>query len=260
MSDVRQDTHDAPSFADQALAELARLGSVCSAQSADEMPKRGHPGHFVYLVTNGDNVIQLGQGNAERMRKCTRGELAGKHNKAFICAMSELAFGTPNRYFFVECGPRARAVKAEASIHRALGIRTNRDGATLINGCDSMSIRGIQEYLWPLIKATRQYGTLDDVERLMAEELFQLMTYGQTKVKRSGGVITSKSGDNLEGNILMNVNKAYLANVFSKLSQSYLRYGKHLLTESEYSSVKKRYEYSPMSAPFIVFGDSSARG
>lgn len=233
-----------------ALAEMTQLGNVLYPSRTAEVPE----GEFVYLVRNGEDVLQLGKGDGTRVRKVMRGGLAGKHNKAFVCAIGELVLGRPNGYALLPVPSKAEADAIEERLHRRLGIARNREGATLIGGIEARSITGLHEALWARAKTTDAYRALDPVERLMAEELFELVTYATTRVRRSSGnVISSRQGDNLEGNILMNVGRRYLANVFTKLSGDYLRYGPgHRLTDEEFANAKRGYAYVPTGRPFDV--------
>lgn len=86
----------------------------------------------------------------------------------------------------------------------------------------------------------------------MSEELFEIVTYARTKIHRTSRIVTSCQGDNLEGNILSCVEKRYLINVFQKLTNSYLRYGKHRMSDEEFEAAKLRYHYEPRRAPFEI--------
>lgn len=229
---------------------MAKLGSVFHPSCADEVPV----GEFVYLVWNGENILQLGKGDNDRVRKCTRGATAGKHNKAFICAVGELILGMPNSYSLLRVPSKDHADAIEGKLQAGLGITRNKDGATLITGINARSITGLHEALWTLAKNTNSYRALDSVEQLMAEEMFEIATYATSRVLRSSGkVIPSKQADNLEGNILMNLGRRHLANIFMTLTGQYLRYGpKHRLTDDEFASVKSTYSYVPKGQPFVV--------
>lgn len=232
------------------MAAMAKLGPVLRPTRADAVPN----GEFVYLVANGENILQLGRGDGARVRKCTRGGLAGKHNKAFICAVGEMVLGSPNSYALLKVPSKDDADAIEERLLAALGITRNRDGATLVVGIAARSIAGIHEALWNQAKDTDAYRALDSVEQLMAEEMFEMATYATSRVlRRSGKVVPSTQADNLEGNILMNLGRSHLANVFMKLTGRYLRYGpKHLLTEDAFQNMKSRYTYTPRGQPFVV--------
>ncbi|HZH13877.1 MAG TPA: hypothetical protein VE057_05900 [Archangium sp.] len=233
-----------------ALAEMAKLGSVYHPSCADEVPV----GEFVYLVSNGENILQLGKGDNDRVKKCTRGGLAGKHNKAFICAVGELVLGRPNSYALLRVQSKDCADVIEKKLQTDLGITRNKDGATLITGVDARSIVGIHEALWTRAKSTNAYRALDSVEQLMVEEMFEIATYATSRILRSSGrLISSKQADNLEGNILMNLGRRHLANIFMKLTGQYLRYrSTHRLTDDEFASMKFGYTYVPKEQPFVV--------
>jgi hypothetical protein len=234
-----------------ALDNLRALGQVVSAREAGDVREKGY---YVYLVYNGPSVLQLGKGKSKRMNKCMRGGLAGKHNKAFICAIGEIALGQPNEYAYVRMQSKEAAEEKEAWLHNALGVKTNQEGATLIVGIQCQSIPDIHKSLWERAKTTGRYRALDPVEQQMAEELFELVTYATTKIKRPNKIVSSFQGDNLEGNILMKIGKCYLSNVFEKLTDGYLRYGKHLMTSFGFEDSKRSYSYSPRGGNFFVDG------
>ncbi len=111
------------------LEKLDVFGEVNHPQTPKDVRLRENE-KCVYVISNGSNVLQIGQGNTKRLRSCMRGGLASKHNKAFICAIGELILGQPNTYAYV---PLARdcAKNAEKELHNFLGVTTNQDSATL---------------------------------------------------------------------------------------------------------------------------------
>lgn len=206
------------------------------------------------MVSNSSNILQIGKGKGQRITKCMRGGLAGKHNKVFICAIGELVLGQPNSYAYVPL-PSDYVHDAEKELHKCIGVETNQDCATLIAGINSQQMPEIHQALWAQAKSTARYRTLDWVEQQMAEELFELVTYATTKIQRSSRVVPSRYGDNLEGNILKKICKNYLINVFIKLTDGYLRYGKHCLTPQEFESCKQSYPpYISHGKPFDLEG------
>ena len=49
---------------------------------------------------------------------------------------------------------------------------------------------------------------MDSIEKLMALELYELVTFGTSRITRSSGkVMSGKQADNLEGNILKCLDK-----------------------------------------------------
>ncbi len=234
-----------------ALQKLQNLGEVYYPGKAQDVRKKENY-KYVYLVYNGPNVLQLGKGGYKRIKKCMRGGLAGKHNKAFICAIGELVLGQPNTYAYVFL-PSDRVKDAEMEIHRCLGVETNKDGATLIAGIEDRSILGIHQALWMQAKDTTLYRALDSIEKQMAEELFELVTYATTKIQRTKKIVASRQGDNLEGNILEKIGKSYLIDIFIKLTNGYLRYGKHRMDRQEFEDFKRSYSpYISNGKPFEI--------
>lgn len=211
-------------------------------------------GYYVYMVYNGESIPQIGHGSGDRLSKCVRGTTAKKHNKAFICALTEVISENLNQYVYVALNSKNEAIKVEKNIHESLGIRTNRDGATIIEGINSTDIVGIHKELWEKVKKKPNYNNLTLKEKNMAEELFEIVTYATTRVKRNSGETTpSWQGDNLEGNILMNVNKAYLINIYQKLTNNYHKYGIHKLSEEDFKQILEKYSYVPHGKPFEIF-------
>jgi hypothetical protein len=196
------------------------------------------------LVSNGDDILQLGKSTAKgtgRLGMCIRGALAKRHNKAFICALGEAALGQKNAYLWVPCEDPD---SVEQRFMDAIGIRRNQDGATLIEEFTGTSIEEAHIFLWEKFQNTPQYESLNPVGQQMALELFELITFGRVYItRRSERVQKSVQGDILEGNILMNIGKRYLISIFQKMTDKYLRYGSHKLPESEFRVVAANYSY-----------------
>lgn len=231
-----------------ALALLAREGKIQNVICYREITAR----HLVYMVTNGPHVLQIGKGSGNRMSKVMRGALAGKHNKAFICALAEAVFGHPNEYCYVDVGTRESAVDAERRIHSGMGIHTNRSAATWIENVSMDSMEQVHGWICALARKSSTYSQLDSVERQMAEELFDLITYGEAFIKRRNTIVRSCQGDLLEGNILMKLQKNYLINILDRLSNNYFRYGKHRMSLPEFLEMKKNYSYVPKGTRYRI--------
>lgn len=213
-------------------------------------------GFYVYMIYNGKSIAQIGHGSGDRLCKCIRGTLAKKHNKAFICALTEVITGNLNKYAYIKLKSKAEAIKVEKNIHEIMGIRTNKDGATIIENVTSTEIEGIHKELWELVKLKPIYINFSEIEKQMAEELFEIVTFATIKVRRSSGKITkSKQGDNLEGNILMNIKKAYLIHIYQKLTNNYHKYGVHKLNDNEFDKILEKYSYVPHRKPFEIISD-----
>jgi len=232
-------------------AEMSKLGQIYEPMSVAQAPSAGY---YVYMVYNGEDIAQIGKGSADRLSKCMRGSLAKKHNKVFICALLEvLKGGSLNRYCYLPVESTDRATAVEGMLHSCLGVRTNRDGATAIAGITGVSIEDIHCQMWAMFLQTPTYASLSAQEKRMATELFETVTYATIEIRRtSGQIVPSCQGDNLEGNILMNVQKNHLANIFQRLTNSYLRYGKHKLPEAEYLKLLDQYAYEPKGRAFRI--------
>ncbi len=210
-------------------------------------------GHYLYMIYNGDDIAQIGKGSDDRLKKIMRRQIAKKHNKVFISSILEAIKGQANQYAMVNVNSKEEAGILEIKAHQLLGIQTNRDGATLIEGIVSRDIRGIHSELWEKMKSTPKYKNLSEKEKLMAEELYELVTFAHVKVKRSSGkIISSVQGDVLEGNILQNIGKNYLIHIFQKLTENYLRYCKHKLSDHEFNQILNSFNYRPVGREFEV--------
>jgi hypothetical protein len=99
---------------------------------------------------------------------------------------------------------------------------------------------------------------MDAIEKLMALELYELVTFGTSQITRTSGAITaSTQADNLEGNILKCLDKRYLTTIWLKMCDNYFRYGNaHAISDAEFQAAKENYQYEERSAPFQVFGKS----
>jgi hypothetical protein len=182
-----------------ALSEFGRLRRI---SCADEAPRKGY---HVYAVLNGSDVLQIGYGSDDRMSLCMRGALAGRHAKAFICAIGESALGQPNDYGFIEVDSELRAKAIEKSIHNRLGIGTNDDAACIIAGITDdgpTSMEKVTLALWERLIERAVYRSLAPGQKAMADELVDLITWG--KVIEASGRRTSR-GDLLEGYMLRKI-------------------------------------------------------
>lgn len=230
------------------IAALATAGTVRFPREPNDVPRTERPELLAYAVFNGEAVLHVGKGDRVRMRKCMRGGLAGKHDKAFVCALGEIALGAPNDY---ACVVSDRAAEVESAAHAALGGSARV--ATRIEGVAADTLLGVHTWLWERTKQTPSYAALDPVERAMAEELFEVVAYATTRVS-----VASHDGDNLEGHILAAIDRAYLIPVFEKLTSGYLRYRKHRPGAAAFEARKRGYTYEPRRAPFELSASSSA--
>ena len=240
------------------LERLKAFGEVNYPQTPKDVRLKENE-KCIYMISNGSNVLQIGQGNRKCLCSCMRGGLASKHNKAFICAIAELVFGQPNAYAYVSLASD-RVKNAERELHQYLGVETNKESATVIEGIECRSILEIHQALWIRAKDTDCYKALDSIEKEMAEELFELVTYATVKIQRSNRLISSCQGDNLEGNILKKIGKNYLIDVFIKLTNGYLRYGIHRMKPQEFENCKQTYlSYKHHGKPFDFVSKASSK-
>ncbi len=130
----------------------------------------------------------------------------------------------------------------------------------MIEGIEYRSIPSIHQALWIRAKDTDRYKALDSIEKEMAEELFELVTHATVKIQRSTKLIPSRHGDNLEGNILKKIGKNYLIDVFIKLTNGYLRYGKHRMKPQEFENFRLTYlSYRHHGQPFVLSCKQSSK-
>lgn len=222
----------------EALALLQAEGAVLSPVRPTSIE-----GFYVYMVSNGHDVLQIGHGQGARLSRVMRGGLAGKHNKAFICAAGETVLGRSNEYRFVRMPTKGEAEAAERRVHQALGIRTNAECATWISGFSGTEYVEIQEQLWERLKLTPEYRALGEIEKRMAEDLFELVTYPRDRIRRRYPIrVPAAQGDNLEGHILRSLGVPYLIVVFEKLTNRYLRYLTHRPDEATYRRMLAEYD------------------
>ena len=218
--------------------------------------------HVVYAVTNGQDILQIGKGrNGSRASKCMRGTLAGKHNKAFICAVYETITGIPNRYFAYECVSEDEADMLERDLHRHFGVDTNCTAACVLSDrIGHLTVEQVHLHVIDRLRSTSVFKSLSDREKQLAEQLFDLVAYGSTVITRTNRVVKSCQGDNLEGNILANCCRNHLIPVLQKLTDNYLGYGKHAPDPVFYQSLMERqFRYVVQGRPFKLRGDSQAR-
>jgi hypothetical protein len=235
---------------------LKKHGEVIQVLTLNDIPKTD----YIYTVINGDNVLQIGKSSPKgrgRLKKVFNGSVLAKHNKAFICGLYPSIMGSNNEYYVVALTKNQNKSIVESSIHQDMGISTNVKAATFIDEISNESIPKFHLLLWERFKKHQIYNQMDSIEKLMALELYELVTFGTSRITRSKGIISSKQADNLEGNILMNLNKKYLTTIWLKMCNNYFRYGpKHSLSETEFQTIKETYQYKEHGKPFEVFGKS----
>ena len=200
-------------------------------------------GNVVYGITNGRDILQIGKGSCGvRASKCMRGSLASKHNKAFICAVYETITGTPNRYFAYECASKSDAEMLERELHRHFHVDTNCNAACVLSDRKGpLTVEQVHLHVIDRLRSTSVFKSLSDREKQLAEQLFDLVTYGSTVVTHtSKKITTSCQGDNLEGTILVNCGRNHLIPVLQKLTDNYLRYVTHAPTPSFYQRLMER--------------------
>ena len=217
--------------------------------------------HVVYGITNGYDILQIGKGSKARAIKCMRGSLAAKHNKAFICAVYETITGIKNRYFAFPCGSGDEADTLERALHQRFGVSTNGTAACVLSDrIGPLRVDQVHLHLVDRLRITAVFKSLSDREKQLAEQLFDLVTYGATIIERKNASVTSRQGDNLEGNILVACGRNHLIPVLKKLSGDYLRYGKHAPAPVFFQSLMERqFRYVVQGRPFKLRGDSQAR-
>jgi len=245
------------SHREEILNTLKKHGTVKNVRNLDDIPKTD----YIYTVINGDNILQIGKsspGNKGRLKLVFKGSILGKHNKAFICGLYPSLVGFDNEYYAVALEEYQDKSVIESAIHEDMGIKTNVKAATFI---DDLTNKGIPEFhllIWEKFKEHPRYIQMDKIEKLMALELYELVTFGTSKITRTSGKIKpSKQADNLEGNILKCLDKRYLTTIWLKMCNNYFRYGNaHSISNNEFQEVKEKYKYEERGAPFQVFGKS----
>lgn len=247
------------SHRDKLLSSFRKHGEIAQVRTLNEIPRSD----YVYGVVNGDNVLQIGKSTASeknkgRLKLLMNGSLVGKHNKAFVCGLYPAIAGVHNEFFVVVLKKGDDKAAAESMIHQDMGLTTNTKAATLIDDFGIESLPTYHKALWERFKRTSIYVGMDSIEKAMSLELYELVTFGQSRIKRSSGaIVSSKQGDNLEGNILKCLDKRYLTTIWLKMCNGYFRYGNaHAIPKEEFEKVKKNYHYEEQGRSFTVYGAS----
>lgn len=245
------------SHKEKILNTLNKYGKIIEVHKLDDIPKTD----YVYTVVNGDNVLQIGKsspGNKGRLKLVFKGSILGKHNKAFICGLYPNLVGMDNEYYAIPLSSDKDKSVIESNIHKDMGIKTNVKAATFIDNLTNQGIADLHLFLWEKFKQHPKYKQMDKIEKLMALELYELVTFGTSRITRTSGKIKpSKQADNLEGNILKCLDKRYLTTIWLKMCNDYFRYGNaHSITNNEFQAVKEKYKYIEHGVPFQVFGSS----
>lgn len=246
------------SHREKVLNSFRKHGKLIEVASVGDIPNTD----YVYTVINGDNVLQIGKsrpGNGGRLKKVFKGSIVAKHNKAFICGLYPSIVDSENEYYAIALTENQDNALIERAVHKDVGITTNVTAATLIDEITNEGIISFHLLLWNRFKEHPRYKQMDSTERLMALELFELVTYGTSRITRTNGKTkSSNQADNLEGNILMCLNKRYLTTIWLMMCNDYFRYGPtHTISNAEFQAVKEKYSYIEHRAPFDVYGKSS---
>lgn len=239
------------------ISSLKKYGKVIQVFTLDDIPSTD----YIYAVVNGENILQIGKsspGNKGRLKLVFKGSILGKHNKAFICGLYPSLIDLDNEYYAIALSKGKNKSIVERAIHQEMDISTNVKAATFIDEKTNESIPEFHRYLWERFKKSSAYKQMDSVEKLMALELYELVTFGTSQITRSSGrVVSSKQGGNLEGNILKCLNKLYLTTIWLMMCKNYYRYGAaHSISNAEFQSLKENYEYNEHGSPFKVRGES----
>ena len=245
------------SHRENVLNSLKKHGDVIQVQTLKDIPTT----EYIYTVINSDNVLQIGKsspGNKGRLKLVFNGSILGKHNKAFICGLYPSLVGANNEYYAIALTDGKDKSIVESAIHKDMGITTNVTAATFIDGTTKERNPEFHKLLWGKFKEHLRYKRMDEIEKLMALELYELVTFGTSLITRTSGAIkASKQADNLEGNILKCLNKLYLTNIWLKMCNNYFRYGNaHTISNAQFQEVKEKYHYEERGAPFQVIGES----
>jgi hypothetical protein len=244
------------SHRERVLNSFRKHGKLIQVASVGDIPTTP----YIYAVVNGYNVLQIGKSSPgdSRLKKVFKGSIVAKHNKAFICGLYPSIMDSVNEYYVIALTEDQDKAIIERAVHRDVGITTNVTAATLIDEITNEGIITFHLLLWKRFKEHPRYKQMDSIERLMALELFELVTYGTSRITRtSGKTKPSKQADNLEGNILMCLNKRYLTTIWLMMCNDYFRYGPtHAISNAEFHAVKERYSYLEHRAPFDVYGES----
>ena len=239
------------------LKSLEKYGTVKQIRTLSDIPKTD----YIYTLVNGDSVLQIGKSGPRskgRLKLVFRDSIVGKHNKAFICGLYPALTATDNEYYTIALTKGQDKSTVESAVHRDMGITTNIQAATFIDDLAYAGIATFHRALWDKFAQHSNYLEMDEIERLMAYELYELVTFGTSKIKRtSNNFVSSKQADNLEGNILKCLDKRYLTTIWLKMCNHYFRYGNaHAISDVEFRAAKVNYRYEKQGKPFQVIGRS----
>lgn len=243
------------SHREKILNSLNKYGEIIQVNTLNDIPKSD----YIYTVVNDDNVLQIGKSSPigkGRLKKIFRGSVVGKHNKSFICGLYPSVMNSENEYYAIALIDGQDKSKVERDIHHDMGITTNVKAATFIDDLTNEGIPKFHLLLWERFKEHNTFRQMDEIEKLMALELYELVTFGTSRITRSKGPVSSTQADNLEGNILMCLNKLYLTTIWLKMCNNYFRYGKHSISDAKFRAIKEKYHYQEHGVPFEVFGKS----
>lgn len=125
--------------ADQLIEEMNQLGAEevfdTSKVSGDKI---------LYCITNGPNILTIGQGEAIRLQCLMRGHTCNrKHKKNFVIAASNKIHGTNHRYFYLQS---SEAEEKENRLHSIFGkIHLNGHPNLNVNESSTLLFNSIVE-------------------------------------------------------------------------------------------------------------------
>jgi hypothetical protein len=104
--------------------------------------------YIVYCVTNGPNILAVGEGRADRLKGLLPGSACRKHFKSFIVAAGQALLGTSNEFYYCVAGSKAEAGRLEAELHARFGQ------AHVLSLGPGRSMSEVGQWLWSELKKT----------------------------------------------------------------------------------------------------------
>lgn len=198
---------------------------------------------YIYIVTNGEDVLQLGKTmpskgtkSKGRLLSLLKGSPPSIHNKSFIVGLAEVALNKPNKFYILEVKD---SDVIEKVIHTRLGIRTNRDACVFIDNRHWASIKDSEKHLFELFKNSQYFkNNFNGGDSSLVELVFCIVKSGLKFKRDSGKTAKYQSGDVLSGSVLLSADYIKLAPVWQKMCRNYFKYSDYYLNLAKSTILK----------------------
>lgn len=103
--------------------------------------------YITYAVTNGDNILAIGQGLPGRLKCLMRGSRCNsKHMKMFVVGISNQVHGPNHRYFYLKAESRPESKRVEKELH-------SKFGSAFISECGETDLTSACKFLWKKVQS-----------------------------------------------------------------------------------------------------------